>query len=225
MLKLFGNVILGCLAVGCLCDTTAAQTVSPTKPNTLVPGGTTPGGATRLRLIADPPPSGSASPAPTGSAPPPSFTPPLPPLPAPSGTSKLPPNVPTVPPGAIPPDAGDSSYPPREPILRERQPKAGDPTLPGPAIRELLGQGEQKNTQNPEKPAGLPIVRLRGRVAVRDKPVVALIQIDERIYSVRPGDEFSVDVGGVTTPMKVIKLTATEMQIELVNRRATVNLH
>jgi hypothetical protein len=223
MRNLLRGVALGCLASLCLATSALAQTAPsqtapyPTKnPNTLVPAGTTPSGATRLRLIADPAPPAAAAPSATAT--------PLPPLPAPSGAAEAPSTVPIIPPGAIPPNAGDSSYPPREPIRRE-PPPTNDPTVPGPAIRELLGQGDQKTPNAPQATPELPLVRLRARVAVRDKPVIAIVEIDGRLYSVRPGDEFSVNVDKTPTPMKVLKLTATEMQLELVKRQAIINLN
>lgn len=210
------GALLGLVTFVCFCGSVAAQSPVPTKPSTLVPAGTTPGGATRLRLVADPAPTGT-TPAPSATAAPPS----LPPLPTPSGTS----SAPAIPPGAISGDAGDSSYPPREPI-RRAPPRTEDPTVPGPAIRELLDQSKQTTGQPPARPANLPTVRLRGRVSVRDKSTIALIEVDGRIYAVRPGDEFSVtSEDGSPTPMRVVKLTATEMQIELVNRKLTVNLY
>jgi hypothetical protein len=233
MMKHFFATLCICTAPVWFADTAAAQSPLPSKTSTLVPAGTTPGGATRLRLVADPAPTGTAPagvPAPGATAAPPTSppaivppnsTPPLPPLPK----SNDAPRTPIVPPGALPPDAGDSSYPPREP-LRRAPPKTDDPTVPGPAIRELLDQSKQTTAQTPQAVPGLPTVRLRARVAVRNKSTIAIIEIDGRLYSVRPGDEFSVNTeNGAPTPMRVVKLTATEMQIELVNRKMTVNLY
>ena len=221
--------------------TTAVATPAP---STAVPSATA--GPTRLRLVqqdskstlvapsqavatqVSPTPLGTSAPgtSPSGTAD----------KPATSTYTPFPPAVttPPSPPTANPPGGPSFSPPSSElrPVMPpprtsppQLPPSGNDPTVPGPAIRELLGQGEQRNQNTTQQPSGLPLVRLRGRIAVHNKPVTAIIQFEDRMYSLREGAEFSVNYEGASTPLRVVKLTATECVIEVVNRRSTINLN
>lgn len=118
--------------------------------------------------------------------------------------------------GSPPPSAGSpDGLPPRAEL-------GNDPTVPGPAIRELLGQGKPREQQ--QGPSELPEVRLKARIAVAGRPVVAVIEIGGRSVTVQEGDEFTVPAGGELMPVRVTSLTVSNLQLELVNRRAVVNL-
>jgi hypothetical protein len=106
--------------------------------------------------------------------------------------------------------------------LPPRPEQGNDPTVPGPAIRELLGQGKPREQQ--QGPSELPEVRLKARIAVAGRPVVAVIEIGGRSVTVQEGDEFTVPAGGELMPVRVTSLTVSNLQLELVNRRAVVNL-
>jgi hypothetical protein len=221
---------------------TTTPVASPT-PSSPVPSATA--GPTRLRLVqqdskstlvapsqavatqVSPTPSGTSAPgtSPSGTAdkpapstftpvPPATTTPPSPPTANPPGGPSFSPPGSELRPVVPPPRMSPPQFPP----------SGNDPTVPGPAIRELLGQGDQKKPDSTGS-EGVPVVRLRGRIAVRNKPVVALVQFEDRTFSVREGAEFSVMFDGTLTPLRVVKLTATECVIEAVNRRTTINLN
>lgn len=244
---------LAATIVASAADTTFAQSLFGPGPTTTPVANPTPSaavpsaaaGPTRLRLVqqdskstlvapsqavatqVSPTPSGTSAPgtSPSGTAD----------KPAPSTFTPVPPatTTPPSPPTANPPGGPSFSPPGSElrPVVPpprmsppQLPPSNNDPTVPGPAIRELLGQGDQKKPTSTDS-EGVPVVRLRGRIAVRNKPVIAIVQFEDRTFSLREGAEFSVMFDGTLTPLRVVKLTATECVIEAVNRRTTINLN
>lgn len=122
-------------------------------------------------------------------------------------------------------------------------PTKNDPTVPSPAIRELLG------TETPGAPAATPSIpdlRLRARVIVHGKPPTALVEIGGNaaraaaatpggptgspagrsgyFRTIREGDEFDIPQGDATSPVRVVKLSASEVVVEIVNRKLLIRL-
>lgn len=129
--------------------------------------------------------------------------------------------------------------PPSQPVV---EPKANDPTMPGPAIRDLLNN-ETPNAPGPSPT--IPSLRLRARVIVHGKPPAALIEIGVPsnrgqvggppaaagairsvgvFRAVREGEEFVIPEFDATSPIRVVKLSATEAVLEFVNRKLQVRL-
>lgn len=110
--------------------------------------------------------------------------------------------------------------------MQPRTPAAAagqDPTIAGPEISELMG-GANRNTQGGPPP--LPGLRLRARIFARNKPPVAVIDVGGQSLSVRVGSEIQFSpTGGGAVQMKVIELTTTELQIEVVGRKQIITLN
>ncbi|HZZ71263.1 MAG TPA: hypothetical protein VFE24_03365 [Pirellulales bacterium] len=148
---------------------------------------------------------------------------------------------PAVPPAIHAPDAGNASGATAE----ETPPPAGsnwkpsrDPTQPSRAIRELLEQeNAKKNGIGPNGAArtpaaaalpDIPELRLKGRIFTHEKPPIAILEIAGRNVAVREGMEFNVSGkarGAAPTQLKILKVTANEVQIELVNRKQTISIN
>jgi hypothetical protein len=141
-------------------------------------------------------------------------------------------------------DPFDGEPPPR-PIAA---PPPNDPTAPGPEMRRLLGD------ETPNAPASAPAypdIRLRARMIVHGKPPIALIEVMDSnsrssgptplggppgvpgptgshpqvlLRVIREGDEFVLPQGDVTSPIRVVKLTADEVILEMVNRKLQIRL-
>jgi len=116
-----------------------------------------------------------------------------------------------------------------------------DPTVPGPQIRELLGN------EAPDRgaPPSLPPIRLRARIVVRNQPAMALVEIggadQARLPSaeqrgpgsgnlptgvfrvIRQGDEFAASSDGQAV-IRVVTLTNREIILEHVNRKMLMRL-
>jgi hypothetical protein len=124
-------------------------------------------------------------------------------------------------------------------------PATDDPTAPGPEMRRLIGD-DSSNNQNAT--SAYPDFRLRARVIVHGKPPVALIEdlgsparatvagppgtaggppsphSVPVLRAIREGDEFVLPQGETTSPIRVVKLTASEVVLELVNRKIQIRL-
>lgn len=93
-----------------------------------------------------------------------------------------------------------------------------DPTLPSPEIRSLL---EGDKTPEAATPAN-PTIRLRARVIAKGKPGLAIIAVGESLFTMREGDE--VTLGGAT-PVRLVKLSALDVQVEVGARKQLLNLN
>lgn len=123
-------------------------------------------------------------------------------------------------------------------------PATNDPTAPGPEMRRLMGD-ETPNAPGPTP--SIPDIRLRARVIVHGKPPAALIEIgggaarqqtpapdgspsaprarsSGHFRTIREGEEFVVAQGDATSPVRVVKLTASEVLLEIVNRKLQIRL-
>jgi hypothetical protein len=99
-----------------------------------------------------------------------------------------------------------------------------DPTMPGPNMRELLGSGDA-NRNVPAGPPPLPELRIRARIFPRNKPPVAVIDVAGRQLSVRVGSEIQLSTAGGAMQLKVVELTMSELQIEVVGRKQIITLN
>jgi len=148
----------------------------------------------------------------------------------------------TVPTGRQPaPEFPAPPMPPGAPDRSSGFSNNSDPTVPGPQIRELLGN------EAPDRgaPPALPAIRLRARIVVRNQPAMALVEIggDEqaRLPSaeqrgpgaanlatgvfrvIRQGDEFAASGDGQAV-IRVVTLTNREIILEHVNRKMLMRL-
>lgn len=107
-----------------------------------------------------------------------------------------------------------------DPRLQSRGPAGTaplDPTVPGPDIQRLLdAAGGNRNA--PAGPPPLPEMRLRARIFAKNKPPVAVIDVGGRPLSVRIGSEIQFSTAGGVMKLKVVELTTSELQIEVVGR-------
>lgn len=176
---------------------------------------------------------------PAGAVPPPAAVPPAPypstATPGASGAAAAqirliePENSPSVSAGA---DAGKSPEMERDPAqsdlrLQPRSPAGTgpqDPTVPGPNMRDLLGSGDA-NRNVPAGPPPLPELRIRARIFARNKPPVAVIDVAGRQLSVRVGSEIQLSTAGGAMQLKVVELTMSELQIEVVGRKQIITLN
>jgi hypothetical protein len=154
--------------------------------------------------------------------------------------------VPTVPPltapsGAVGPGSTMQVRPPAGTAPRT----GGDPTVPDASIRDLLGE---KRPEAPGAPPAFPEIRLRARIITPDKPATALIEIggsgirtaanppsgepyaptrailSGTYRTIREGDEFVIATGDTPSPIRVAKLSASEVLLEVVNRKTMIRL-
>lgn len=179
------------------------------------------GGPLKLLAQNESVPTAKAAPATVPTSPPPAERRPLlpPSSSLPSSTSPAP--TPTTKPSPTPSSSPAGSGPAIQVPAAKPPLPTGDPTVPGPAIRELLGQGAPREAG---APAAVPEVRLTSRIAVRNRPVVAVLEVGGRSVTVKEGDEFTVPVGGELVPLRAAVLTVSDVQIEIVNRRAMMHL-
>jgi hypothetical protein len=153
-------------------------------------------------------------------------------------------------PAAAPPSPATGTTPagpafsPPSPAAATAPRRSADPTVPDASIRDLLGD------TRPEAPraAAFPEIRLRARIVASDRPATALIEIGgpamreppppavpgqgyatARAVStgvfrtIREGDEFVIP-GETPTPIRVAKLTGSEVLLEVVNKNALIRL-
>lgn len=113
-----------------------------------------------------------------------------------------------------PPSVAPAKTLPEEPPKVVEQgttaPPAGglkDPTKPSPKMKEVLGS---KGTAGPAPK--LAVLALRGRVLARDKPAVALLEVEGKLYTVTKG---SVVAGPSNTILRVVEVNGTEVRIEV----------
>jgi hypothetical protein len=99
-----------------------------------------------------------------------------------------------------------------------------DPTMPSPNMRDLLGSGDA-NRNVPAGPPPLPELRIRARIFARNKPPVAVIDVAGRQLSVRVGSEIQLSTAGGAMQLKVVELTTSELQIEVVGRKQIITLN
>jgi hypothetical protein len=192
---------------------------------------TAPTAAARLQLVADDGPKILTPSAPTTLRT--AQVPNAPQLPAPTGTGVPGSTMQIRPPGGVAP----------QPDTAPRF--GGDPTVPDASIRELLGE---KRPEAPGAAPAFPEIRLRARIITPDKPPSALIEIggagirtatnppsgepyaprrallSGTYRTIREGDEFVVTTGDAPTPIRVAKLSASEVLLEVVSRKTMIRL-
>lgn len=86
-------------------------------------------------------------------------------------------------------------------------PIKNDPTVPGPAIRDLLNNTPKE--PGGQAPSALPNMTLKALIAFKNKPAVAVIEIGGRSVTIRAGDEFTVPADGELVPVRVAVLSST----------------
>lgn len=84
-----------------------------------------------------------------------------------------------------------------------------DPTQPSPELKKAL---EASKAAAPGSRPQLASVTLKGRILLRDRPPIALIEVDSKTISVNPGSVVTLG-GGVT--LKVLRIDSAEVQIEV----------
>lgn len=100
----------------------------------------------------------------------------------------------------------------------------GDPTAPGPDMRTLLGEGNTNNRN--AGPPPLPEIRIRGRIFRRDKPPVAIVEVGGKQLTIRKGSEIQLPLpGGSAVMLHVSELNATELHIDIVDRKQKIILN
>ncbi len=106
-----------------------------------------------------------------------------------------------------------------QPAPAPKSAKPSDPTVPSDPLRAALNAA-QNDTDNPrprQRPT-IPRVSLKALIVVTGKPAVGLIEIDERLYTVRDNDAVvlgdgrtidirRVDAGGVHLHMQQLNQT------------------
>jgi hypothetical protein len=167
------------------------------------------------------------------------------PVPSGSAAAAQPPLPP--PPPAKPPTAGTlrladpSGLPPAAPSYdagtsrtsrsgTSSGPAVADPTMPSPALRDLIEQGSGNRTPGvaPPQPQGVPEISIRARVFARDKPAVAVLEVGGRPLTVRKDSEIHIP-GTADQPtglqLKVIELSPTELRLEVLKRNQIISLN
>lgn len=84
-----------------------------------------------------------------------------------------------------------------------------DPTKPSPELKKAL---EASKAAAPGSRPQLASVTLKGRILLRDRPPIALIEVENKTISVNPGSVVTLG-GGVT--LKVLRIDSAEVQIEI----------
>jgi hypothetical protein len=123
-----------------------------------------------------------------------------------------------TPPTVLPKVPGDADAPPdtgvklQDPPPREVGTPAPpgslkDPTTPSPRMRDALAT---KST-GPGAP-GISPLALRGRVLVKDKPPLALLEVDGKLYRV---SKDSVVAGPNKTILRVLDVNSSEVRIQI----------
>lgn len=145
--------------------------------------------------------------------------------PAPTRTS--PPPTPT-PPAARPPRPEDLSLPPDNRGSAQGARPLNDPTVPGPAIRDLIDQNAGRQTTAAPAAPLIPEMQIRARVFTKDRPPVAVVDVGGRSLTVRLGSEIHLP-GTADLPtgvqLKVVELSPTELKLEVLKRNQTITLH
>ena len=135
-----------------------------------------------------------------------------------------------LPPGAVFAQMPDGAPPPR-PQLRLRQPppmpELRDPTLPNPAVREAIeaAQGPAGGKPAPGDAPSTPQMRLKARIIGVRTPPVAIVEINGSPYTVRR--DTTLVLGGASSGLqvRVIELTAQEVQLELLPAKKVYIMH
>ena len=108
-----------------------------------------------------------------------------------------------------PPDMGPTPLPPIE---------TNDPTQPSDRLRQILGQGKAANGA----PARLPLIAIKGRVIVKDKPPAMLVDVGGQLQLISKG---SVLPGPNNTTLHVTDLTRSAVTIQVMPQNETIVLH
>ena len=107
---------------------------------------------------------------------------------------------------------------------------AVDPTMPSPALRDLIDQGStsRPGATAPAPQQQVPEIRIRARVFTRDKPPVAVLEIGGRQLTVRKDSEIHIP-GSADQPtgvqLKVVELSPTELRLEVLKRNQIISLN
>jgi len=133
-------------------------------------------------------------------------------------------------PGAVLAQMPDGAPPPR-PQLRLRQPppvpELRDPTLPNPAVRQAIeaAQGPLGGKPAPGEVQATPQMRLKARIIGTRTPPVAIVEINGSPYTVRR--DTALVLGGASSGLqvRVIELTAEEVQLELLPAKKVYIMH
>ncbi|MCE9608288.1 MAG: hypothetical protein K8U03_25665 [Planctomycetia bacterium] len=109
----------------------------------------------------------------------------------------------------------------------DRRPPSGagsDPTMPGPDMRRLIGDGDA-NRNASAGPPPLPEIRILARVFARNKPPVAIIEVGGKPLTIRMGSEIQIPGARGAMQLKVTELSISELHIEIVDRKQTIYLN
>ena len=96
----------------------------------------------------------------------------------------------------------------------------GDPTQPGPALRELLAPVAHG------RPVASPTIRLKGRILPAARPGIVILEVDGDLVTIPRGGQASISgASGGSLTVRVLHLTASEVRLELLPQGHEMVLH
>lgn len=95
--------------------------------------------------------------------------------------------------------------------------KEKDPTVPSTKMKEALGPPK---TASGKSASGVPKITLKGKVLVRGRMPLALVDIDGTLYTIGRNGQFTA--GGVT--YRVLRLDAEEVRLEAGTKKDIITL-
>ena len=122
---------------------------------------------------------------------------------------KASPELPVQPPLDQPPPA--PKEPDKGPVV-EVPPPQRDPTEPGGTLKKILDMGK---ASQPGKsgPSRMPVVVLKGRVVAKDRPPLALLEVEKQAYIVTNGS--TIAASGNNVILRILEITKSEVRIEV----------
>ena len=114
----------------------------------------------------------------------------------------------------------------KPPLLPATQPSLRDPTEPDAALKQAL-DGTHPVSGNHPRTGVTPVIINRGLVLMEGKPPEALIEVPGHIeFFIREGSVFNAGTGNEDTTMRVIRLSADgiELEVEVASRKQRITL-
>jgi hypothetical protein len=138
----------------------------------------------------------------------------------PTPTSPTAPATPTVAvPPPLPPATSDAT-------ATTATPAARDPTVPSVSLRSALDKSQRAASASarPVPPVKLPEIVRRAFIQVAGKPAQAIIEAGGTTrHTIVAGSQFTVDAGlGASLALRVVRLTADEIEIEIPSLHQTL---
>jgi hypothetical protein len=124
---------------------------------------------------------------------------------------------------AIQPPLDQPPPPPKEldkgPALES--PPQRDPTEPGGTLKKILDMGK---ASQPGKagPSRMPAVALKGRVITKDRPPLAVLEVDKQAYIVGVGN--NVAVPGTNVFLRIVEINRSDVRIEVAPLNESITL-